>query len=323
MAKPVTISQQIQWRIEYFIFRSFGCVVEILSPRQVNRLAHFLAWVTHFLVPRKLTRYELSRENLSHAFNGEKTSEEIDKLIYGMWVHLFRLVCEIIQFPRKLRLENCREVMRFYNRAVCVQAINSGRPVYFVGGHYGNWEASTATFGVFGVQMGVIARKLDNPYLQTWFRSAREQTGHLLLLKSGGWDGMGELMQLGGSMALMCDQDAGRRGLFVDFMGRPASTYKSIALMALETKGLIVVGYGRRVEDDFDEGRWARFEVGCEEVIDAANIDADDEVREVTERFSRALERAIMKSPEQYFWLHRRWKSVPNQKRKSKMKEAS
>lgn len=313
--------QDLQWKAEYFIFRAFACVVEILSPRQIDRLARGMAWVMVSVIPRKVSRYDLVRENLQHAFGNEKTESEINSLIYDMWIHLFRMVGEVIQFPRKVRLENCREVITFRNRAACVKALNSGRPVFLVGGHLGNWEASTVIFGLFGFRTGVVARKLDNPYLQRWFLKSRQQSGHQLLLKSGGWEGMSDLMKAGGNLGLLCDQDAGKRGIFVNFLGRPASTFRSIALMALESKALIVLGYGCRTADNFDEGRWSQFEVGCEEVIDVTCLDdTNDEVREITQRFTLALERAIRRYPDQYFWVHRRWKSIPGAGRVRKKK---
>ncbi len=306
--------KNIRRLIEYVLFRTIACVIEVLNPRQTLRLAHALAWGIMNLAPRKMSRYYVARENIERSFGKEMTSAEIDQLIYKMWVHLFRMVAEIIQFPRKFRRENCRDVLVFRNRATCVQALMTGRPIFLVGGHFGNWEVTTSTFGEFGIPLGVVARKLDNPYLHHWFVKSREKCGHRLLLKDGGWDGMVDIVQANGNLALLCDQDAGRRGIFVDFFGRPASTYRSLALMALEHQAIIVVGYGRRVSDDFDNCRWNRFEIGCEDVIDTTQITSDDEVREITERYSQALERAIRRSPEQYFWVHRRWKTAPKVK---------
>jgi KDO2-lipid IV(A) lauroyltransferase len=121
-------------------------------------------------------------------------------------------------------------------------------------------------------------------------------------------------------VALLCDQDAGPRGLFVDFFGKPASTFKSIALVALEHRALICVGGAIRLPDDFRRRDtigppWSRFELICEEVIDPESIDSLDPVGEVTRRYTAALERLIRRAPEQYFWVHRRWKSVPQQRR--------
>jgi KDO2-lipid IV(A) lauroyltransferase len=184
--------------------------------------------------------------------------------------------------------------------------------VFILGGHFGNWEVSTATFGMFGFPMGIVARRLDNPYLHHWFFEARQTTGHRLYDKNSGWNDMVRLLQAGGNLGLLCDQDAGRRGVFVDFFGRPASTFKSIALMAMEYDALLVVGYGIRLPDDFKDARWVRYEIGCEEVIDPRDFACTrDTVHDITQRYTKALERSIRRAPEQYFWVHRRWKTAP------------
>lgn len=232
-------------------------------------------------------------------------------MIRRMWVHLIRLVAEVVQLPRQMTLASCREVIVFRNRKVVVQAFCTGRPVIVLGGHFGNWEVSTATFGLFGLPMGIVGRNLDNRLLDAWFAKARQATGHRLIDKRGAAPHMVAMMEAGGNLGLLCDQDAGRKGLFVDFFGRPASTFKSIALMALQYHAIIVVGYGIRLPDDFINSRWARFEIGCEEIIDPLTVDAADPIREITQRFTAALERAVRRAPEQYFWVHRRWKSEP------------
>jgi KDO2-lipid IV(A) lauroyltransferase len=220
-----------------------------------------------------------------------------------------------------MTLANCREIVVFRNRQIVVQAFCTGRPVLVLGGHFGNWEVSTATFGLFGMPMGIVGRSLDNPLLDAWFAKSRQATGHRLIDKRGAAAEMVALMEAGGNLGLLCDQDAGRKGLFVDFFSRPASTFKSIALMALEYKAIIVVGYGLRLPDDFVNSRWARFEIGCEEVIDPLTLEADDEIREITQRFTSALERAVRRAPEQYFWVHRRWKSQPRESTKRPSRE--
>ena len=122
------------------------------------------------------------------------------------------------------------------------------------------------------------------------------------------------MMDKRGNLGLLCDQDAGSRGLFVEFFGKPASNFKSIALLALEYEALISMGYARRMPDDFLNHRWATFEVGCEEIIDPMMCESSDPVGEITTSYSRALERVILLNPEQYFWLHRRWKSEPRKR---------
>ena len=298
---------------EYVAFRMVGVVLGILSVGQTKTFAETTAWVMTRVLPRKITRYNVAFENIQKSFP-DRSPAEIDRMIHGMWVHFVRLMAEMIQLPRKVTLTNCREVFVFRQRNQAVQAILSGRPVFMLGGHYGNWEVSTAAFGLFGYPMGIIAREMDNPYLHNWFVRARQYTGHKLYLKRGSWDEMVKLLQAGGSLGLLGDQDAGKRGVFVDFFGRPASTFKSIALMAMEYKALLIVGYGIRLPDHPD-ARWARFEIGVEDVIDPLEIDSSDPVKEITTRYTQALEAAIRRAPEQYFWVHRRWKTDAPAKR--------
>lgn len=310
--------RRMRYLLEYFIFRLFVGIVEAMPSRLAARTAERIAkWFFRGL-PKKLTRYQVARENLRGAFGDSLSDQEADDIIQRMWIHLFRMVVEVIQLRRKLCLENCKQLIHFHNKEEAVRALYSDRPVLFLSGHFGNWEMGINCFGVFGFQMGVVARDLDNPYLDRWFRGFREQTGHEMIPKKGGFDRMAEVLAEGGTLALLGDQDAGRRGVFVDFFNRPASTHRAIALMALQYDALICVGYSRRLEDRFQDGLPMHYEVGCEEIIDPRLINADDEVNEITRRFSTALERLVRKTPEQYFWVHRRWKTIPGQKRRRK-----
>lgn len=308
--------KDLRHRCEYLAFRALACALSMLSIRATVRFAESVAWLLTRGLPHRLTRYDVASGNLREAFGNDLTPRQIDRLVFDMWVHLFRLLVETVQLPRKMTLTNCREVIVFRNRRVVLKALCSGRPVFVLGGHFGNWEVSTATFGLFGFPMGIVARKLDNPYLHQWFFESRQQTGHKLYLKRGGWDGMNELLRAGGHLGLLCDQDAGHRGVFVDFFGRKASTFKSIALLAIEYNALLVVGYGIRLPDD-PEARWVRYEIGCEEVIDPQTFEYNrDTVAEITQCYTAALERAVRRAPAQYFWVHRRWKTQPEEVRK-------
>jgi len=309
-----------RWRYlaEYAAFRAAVGLVAMMPARLAARLAGALGVAAFRYLPRKMIRYNVARENLRTAFGEDFSDAEAEKIMRGMWVHFFRMIVEMVQQPRRLRIENCKRILKFRQKEAVVRALYCDRPVLFLGGHYGNWEIGISSFGLFGFEMHVVARDMDNPYLDAWFRRYREQTGHQLISKKGGFDKIAEVLSAGGTVALLGDQDAGRRGVFVDFFGRPASTHRAIALMALQYDALICIGYSIRLEDRFDQGLPLHYEVGCEEVIDPREIVADDEVTEISRRFSAALERAIRRAPEQYFWVHRRWKSEPGQKRKRK-----
>ena len=297
----------------YLAVRTLAAGFGMLSVRQTRRLAAAMSSLMMRLPP-KIVRRAVAEQNLCAAFP-DWSDRDRAVCIRRMYAHLIRMAVEYVQFPRHITLETCREVMVFRNRKASVRAACSGRPVLMLGGHFGNWEASLAAFGVFGFPMGVVARKLDNPFLEAWMDRERSRFGHKLYWKRGGYDGLLELLQAGGNLALLCDQDAGRRGVFCDFFGRPASTVKSLALLAIEHDALLVVGYGRRLPDDA-RCRWTRYEIGCEAVLDPRDH-ADDPaaVTRLTEGYTAALERAIRRSPEQYFWVHRRWKSEPRRRK--------
>lgn len=300
----------IDW-LAYTAFRCVVCVVQSLSARQIKVLAEWIAWFVVQVLPRKLTRYQIAADNIRQALGQTLTDQQVHDTIVAMWVHLFRVVGEMIQSPRKVRLANCAQLMRFRNRNQSVQTLCTGRPAIMLGGHFGSWEMGMTVFGHFGFPMGVVARDLDNPYLQEWFQRFRRHTGHVLISKRGGGDQMVEFLTRGGHLALLADQDAGRKGVFVDFFGRSASTFKSIALVAMQYRALICVGYVVRVPDQLSENGWSYFEMGCEEVIDPLEFDGPDAVAQITQRYTHALERAVRRAPEQYFWVHRRWKTEP------------
>ena len=301
--------RNLRYRAEYVAFRMLLCVWQILSPRGCARLANNLAWFVCTILPRKLTRYEIARDNLRQAFGTEKTAAEINQIIYDMWVHLFRLLSEIAHLPRKLHLHNTYEVIQFRNRQEAVRVLLSDRPVLLLSGHCGNWEMAISVFGLFGFQMGVVARELDNPYLQNWFAQFRKQTGHQLIAKKNCFDDMLQLLEQGGRFALLGDQDAGRGGVFVEFFGRPASTLKTIALLAQQYNALICVGCSRRLPKRGEH--WETFELAVEEVIDPSQLETNNPIVEITQKYTAALERAVRRAPEQYFWLHKRWKTAP------------
>lgn len=304
----------IRYRLEFLAFRLAVCLIDCLSPRTAARWADGLATIFCTWLPARWTRSDVIYENLRRAFGPDLSEQELDRLRHGMWVHLFRTVIEMVQAPRKLHMHSYRRIVVFAGLNRSNEALTSGRRVLALGGHFGSWEIGMALFGVWGFRMGIVAREMDNPYLQGWFARERQRTGHHLLAKKGGYDEMLTLLARGGNVGMLCDQDAGPRGLFVDFFGTPASTFKSIALLALEYDAIILVGSSRRLADDFDGIGWSRFEMRTEAVIDPREITAKDPVREITQRYTTALENAVRRAPEQYFWVHRRWKSEPKRR---------
>jgi KDO2-lipid IV(A) lauroyltransferase len=191
-----------------------------------------------------------------------------------------------------------------------VDHLLSRRPLLFLTGHFGNWEMGGWVLGLFGFRTYAVARTLDNPYLDAYLRRFRQGTGQKLLAKKGDFDQMQAILAGGGVIATLADQDAGQRGLFVDFFHRPASTHKAVALLALQFRvPLVVIGVCRTAGE-------LRYRALIEDVIlPEAYEGQPGAVKEITQRFTMALERIVRAAPEQYFWLHRRWKHQPKAKK--------
>lgn len=317
-------AKNIRYRCEYAFFLTALFLLRSAPVRSANRFADGLAWFLHRVVPRKITRYSVSAENIRTAFGQETTDAEVDRMVLGMWKHLVRLVLEMIQMERRYRLSNTSRILRYHQREECVSAVLTGRPVIFLSGHFGNWEISVNTMGHFQFPMGVVARDLDNPWLHRWFLRFRESTGNSMISKHGASTELVEALESGRNVSLLCDQDAGRRGQFVEFFGKPASTFKSIALLALQYDAMIVVGGSWRLpEAEQTNSHWMRFEMVTEAVIDSRDFDTANAIPELTQAFTTALESLILRAPEQYFWLHRRWKTPPRVRKNREKKQAA
>jgi Kdo2-lipid IVA lauroyltransferase/acyltransferase len=299
------------WYADYAVYvlvRIFVAIVQTLSVRQAFALARVLAWLVHRLDRR---HREVALDNLKHAFANQMSEAERERLVRSVYQHFCGLLMEIIHLPRKIHPHTWRRFIKLKNGKELVQCLLSGRPLMIVTGHFGNWELGGYVLGLLGLQVHPVARPLDNPYLDDFLRGFREQRGQRVLAKKGDFDQMQSLLASGGVLATLADQDAGQRGLFVEFFGRPASTHKAIALLALEYQVPIVVAVARSL------GSPLHYEMITEDVILPEDYaDRADAVQAITQRFTYALERVVRDSPEQYFWLHRRWKHQPARPKK-------
>lgn len=302
--------------VDYLVFlavRIAVCIIQCLSLKASRSLAVGLAWVAYKVDKR---HRRVAAENLWRAYP-ELGYDAVDQLVRDVYRHFLTVVIEIVQIPRKLCVTNWKKYIELAGGPEIVRALLSDRPLLIVTGHFGNWEMAGYTLGLLGFKTYAIARPLDNPYLNDYFLRFRQKTGQTIINKNGDFDRLVHVLQSGGVVATLADQDAGQRGLFVDFFGRPASTHKAVALLALEHQVPMAVSGAPRV------GAAMKYLSVTEEVIFPEEYAKErDPVRALTQRFTAALERLIRRYPEQYFWLHRRWKHQPVAKAK-KTKQAA
>jgi KDO2-lipid IV(A) lauroyltransferase len=293
----------LDWLVSIAV-RLAVCFVQALPTSAALTFAHLLAWLA-YRVDRRHRR--VADENLRHAFP-ELSDGERDRLVRDCYRHFCTVIVEIAVLPRKLRVENWRTYATLVGGKEILSALLGSRPVLIVTAHFGNWELAGFALGVFGFRTYAIARVLDNPHLERFLKQFRERTGQTIIAKKDDFDRLSATLKGGGKVATLGDQDAGDRGVFIDFFGRPASAHKAVALMALEFNAKMIVIGIPRVRDGV---RW-HYHIACEDVIDPNEYATDpNAVKAITQRYHDALARLVRRHPEQYFWLHRRWKTQP------------
>jgi len=240
----------------------------------------------------------------------DKPEQWLEEIGRRSFEHIVMLVMEIIFTPKIVKKENWREYAYFKNAERLKWITQQGKGVLMVTGHYSNFEIMGYMLGMFGYNIYSIARPLDNRFINNYLYGVRQGAGQKIINKKGASEQMDKLISEGAAIGFIADQDAGKKGVFVDFFGRKASTYKSIGLLALTYNVPIAVAYSRRVDNRFF------FEIGVNRIIFPEEwAEKDDPLKWITEEYTRAIEQFVREDPSQYWWLHRRWKHRPKQER--------
>ncbi len=231
---------------------------------------------------------------------------QVARIVRGSMEQLVMLAVEVLLAPRLLNQSSWARHVKLRELDGAIRVLLQDRGCIMLTGHYGNWEVLGYTLAILGFDIVAVMRPLDNEYLNRFLLDRRERSGLTLLYKKGATRSAPDVLESGGSLCFIADQNAGRKGLFVDFFGYKASTYKSIGLLAMQYEVPIVVGCARRI------GRGFEYEICVNRIIQPSDWQGQaDELTWITTEFSLAIEEFVRVAPEQYLWIHRRWKSRP------------
>lgn len=246
-------------------------------------------------------------ENLRAAYP-DKDSAWHEQVGRRSFEHLVMLVMDVFFTPRLVIKERWKEYARLINIERVKWMMQEKKGLLMATGHYGNFEIIGYMLGQWGFDVYSIARPLDNPYINRYLYGIRQRHGQKILDKFGASEQMEQLVKEGATLCFIADQDAGRKGIFVDFFGRKASSYKSIPLLAIHYNLPIVVGGARRIGNRFF------FQMECTRIILPEQWqEQEDPLGWLAQEYTRALEEFIRKDPTQYWWIHRRWKTRPKE----------
>jgi len=244
-------------------------------------------------------------ENLGASFP-EKSEQWRWQVGRRSFEHIVMLVIDVLFTQRLVKKYNWRNYSRYKNVERAKWLMQEGNGLLMVAGHYGNFEIMGYLLGLFGFNVYSVARPLDNRFINRYLYDVRRRAGQKIIDKKGAAGLMADISSDGATLCFIADQDAGKKGVFVDFFGRKASTYKSIGLLAIANNIPIGVGYSRRIDNRF------YFEIGINRIIFPEEwAEKDDPLKWVTAEYTKAIEEFVREEPSQYWWLHRRWKHRP------------
>ena len=296
----------VDWS-QYLALRSLSAIVHCFDAEENMRTTGAFGSAYPRLSKKRRERAE---SNLQRSFPG-LDPREVSSITEQSIRNMFQLITvDMLAMPKLLKHENWHERVELGSLSNVIRLFIEDKPALFLTGHIGNWEVLGYLLSLLGFPMTALARPIDNPLINDWLLGLREAHGMKVITKFGATTEVDEVIRNGGKVGFIADQNAGDKGLFVPFFGRMASSYKSIGLLAMRNEVPIVMGYARRIKDQF------RYRLITPDVIHPEDwVDRPDPLFYITARFNRAMEQMVRTNPEQYFWVHRRWKSRPKWER--------
>jgi KDO2-lipid IV(A) lauroyltransferase len=277
-----------------------GFVPAYLPPAIGLALGRRIGDVLWWILPR---RRRVALRNIERSLGRELTPAEVRRLGRRSFQHLGMNLVEACRYflrPTEVMLSRVHvEGVEHLRRAAA-----DGRGILVLTAHYGNWELLAAAHGLTGLPLSFVVRPLDDPILDDLADRFRQRTGAERIVKHRAVREVMQALRRGRMVGILLDQNATRgEGVFVPFFGVPASTSKGLALLALRTGAPVVPIFLRREPD----GRH------CMDVRPPLPAPAGGDVQAYTAAFNAAIEAAIRRAPEQWLWMHARWRTQPRE----------
>jgi KDO2-lipid IV(A) lauroyltransferase len=291
----------LRYRLEYALAWGLLKIVGAL-PRPLARAAGIsIAW-TVYLLHGKLRR--VGMRNLELAFR-DRSRRERKKILRGVFTSLGRQIAEVCLFPQYTR-ENVSKTVVYEGFENFERALARGKGVLFLTGHLGAWELSAFAHSLYGYPLNIVMRPLDNPYLDRLAREYRTMHGNKAVDKDFA-RGLIAAMRKGQTVGVLMDTNMiASQGVFVDFFVIKACTASGVARVALKTDAAVVPGF--TIWDPVLQKYRLRFDPPVE-LVRTGNTEAD--VVANTAKFTKVIEDYVRKYPDQWLWVHRRWKTRP------------
>ncbi|MDD5680502.1 MAG: lysophospholipid acyltransferase family protein [Candidatus Omnitrophica bacterium] len=292
------------YRFFLYILLEFSSIIILILPyRVIIFLAGFFGRVAYFILPKYRN---ITLDNLRTAFRGEKEEAELRRIAVDVFRNIAITSAECISM-RKFSRETVKRFIKEEDYRFLKKIHSRGKGVIALQGHLGNWEMSAACAVAYGLDVSVIAKRIYYPPYNRFLVSLRENKGVRVIYR----DEQGVLkktlavLKSGNLLGILADQDvASVKSVFVNFFGQPTYTPVGPVVLAMLSGAPIVLSYAIR------ENGKLRF-ITEEPIYVRKSDNRDADILKYTQQWSDALERVIRKYPDQWAWIHKRWKTKP------------
>jgi KDO2-lipid IV(A) lauroyltransferase len=289
--------RNISDRVLYSLIMILGLLVRSISRNVSTAIAHFIGDFIYF-IPK--TRRQLVEENLALTFP-QKTVTEIRIIARQVYRNQAENIIEVLRLPMIKTAEDAARFLDLDGSGILSESIDKKRGAVLVSAHFGNWEMLALGAGLLMTPLNIVVKPLRNMAIDHQINAWRSMHGNKVLYD---WQALREglrALRNGGIVSLLGDQSDHHGVFFTEFLGRRTSVFLGPAYLALKAEVPLFVSTCRRTGD-------GRYSVDIEQIdlSDLGTTRADAE--ELARRYTRVLERAIYLHPEEWFWLHNRWR---------------
>jgi len=300
--RPGAGSQRFRHYLEYWLLLAIGALLRLLPYRVNLKIANFLGKISFSLLR---IRRKVTLDNLKMVFGNQKTENEIEKIALRSYCIMARGFIEHLTFPA-LSQEKILSNLEFKNLHYLDEIMQHGKGAILVSSHFGSWQIGGTSVRLAGYPMNFLVQRQNNHLVEDLVYGYVEDKGVKVLYKSVSAGKILELLNSNQIVAVLPDQDAGKNGVIVNFMGQPASTHKGPAFFSLKTGAPIIIALSLNKQN-------GKHTVVMEKPIyPHPTGDRDEDIKNLTQVYTGKIEEYIRKYPEHWFWQHRRWKSTLN-----------
>ncbi len=302
---------QVTQLLEYGAVYTLLLFSRAIPKRIIYIISSFLGTLFYLLVKKRRT---ISMGNLRSAFAGEKDERELRKIARRSCKSFFLTFLEIAKLQHMVKgdaaFENLKKaaegIDELFQKAKKIHDDSGG--CIFVTPHIGNWEFLPHLSSLVGISLVVVVRPLDNRYLEKLIFKNRAESGQVIIPKRNALFVLQETLRQGKSIGMLPDQST-MQGISVDFFGRKATTTPVPALLAVMYKRPIVVVACCRKADSFTYNG-----IVSDPLWPGEYKSEKEEIFRLTEEMNRKMESIIRTYPDQYLWMHNRWKTYRDKK---------